>query len=153
VDAELLDIRRVGGTDPVARVLLAAMEGWVADGYGPVEPGRTSVVAPEEMEPPDGHYVVVAVSGEPVAGGGVRRLTEEIVEVKRMYVEPRFRGGGLGRRLLAELEAAARDLGYRRARLDTAGWMEAFYRSAGYVPIPDYNGNGYATFWGEKALS
>ena len=142
----------MGGTDPVARVLLAAMEGWVSTGYGPVEPDRTSVVAPEEMEPPDGHYVVLAVHGEPVAGGGVRRLGEDLVEVKRMYVEPGHRGSGLGRRLLAELEAAARDLGYTRARLDTAGWMESFYRSAGYRAIPDYNGNGYATFWGEKPL-
>jgi GNAT superfamily N-acetyltransferase len=136
----------------VARELLAAMEAWVADGYGPVSPDRTSVVAPEEMEPPRGQYVVLAVDGRPVAGGGVRRLEGTIGEVKRMYVEPAHRGGGLGRRLLAEIEAAARDLGMDRLRLDTSGWMPAFYASAGYTPIPDYNGNGYATFWGEKPI-
>jgi GNAT superfamily N-acetyltransferase len=148
-----LEIRRVGGTDPAARALLAAMEGWVADGFGPVDGARTSVVAPGEMEPPDGHYVVLALGGEPVAGGGVRALGEPgLGEVKRMYVAPAHRGAGLGRRLLAEIEAAAAELGMSRLRLDTAGWMERLYRSAGYAPIPDYNGNGYATFWGEKSL-
>ena len=28
----------------------------------------------------------------------------------------------------------------------------ALYGSAGYRPIPDYNGNTYASFWGEKEL-
>jgi hypothetical protein len=28
----------------------------------------------------------------------------------------------------------------------------ALYRSAGYRDIPDYNGNSYASFWGEKVL-
>jgi hypothetical protein len=26
------------------------------------------------------------------------------------------------------------------------------YRSAGYVDIPDYNSNSYASYWGEKVL-
>jgi ribosomal protein S18 acetylase RimI-like enzyme len=49
----------------------------------------------------------------------------------------------------------AADLGYRRVRLDTAQSMTtamALYESAGYRPIPDYNGNTYASFWGEKEL-
>jgi hypothetical protein len=29
----------------------------------------------------------------------------------------------------------------------------AMYRRAGYREIPDYNGNSYASFWGEKELS
>ena len=28
----------------------------------------------------------------------------------------------------------------------------AMYRAAGYHDIPDYNGNPYAAFWGEKRL-
>jgi GNAT superfamily N-acetyltransferase len=147
-----LEIRRVGGSHPAARALVAAMEAWVADGYGPVAPDRTSVVAPAEMEPPDGDYVAVWRDGEPVAGGGVRRLDRHTAEIKRMYVEPAHRGTGLGRRLLAEIEAAARDLGFTRARLDTHTRGAQFYLAAGYVAIPDYNGNSYAEFWGEKAL-
>jgi GNAT superfamily N-acetyltransferase len=147
-----LEIRRVGGRHPAARALVAAMEAWVADGYGPVAPDRTSVVSPDEMEPPDGHFVAVWLDGVPVAGGGLRRLDSDVAEIKRMYVEPEHRGTGLGRRLLAEIEAAARDLGFTRARLDTHSRGARFYELAGYVPIPDYNGNSYAEFWGEKAL-
>jgi hypothetical protein len=47
------------------------------------------------------------------------------------------------------------ELGYRRLRLDTAESLTtatALYRSAGYRDIPDYNGNSYASFWGEKVL-
>jgi GNAT superfamily N-acetyltransferase len=149
---QALDIRRVGGSHPAARALVAAMEAWVRDGYGPVAPDRTSVVRPDEMDPPDGDYVVLWLDGEPVAGGGLRRLEPGVAEIKRMYVEPERRGLGLGQRLLSELEAAARDLGFTRARLATHARLAAFYEAAGYVPIPDYNGNSYAEFWGEKAL-
>jgi ribosomal protein S18 acetylase RimI-like enzyme len=72
-----------------------------------------------------------------------------------MFVLPEARGAGHGRRLLDALEDAAADLGYHRLRLDTAQSMTtamAMYRRAGYREIPDYNGNSYATFWGEKDL-
>ena len=93
--------------------------------------------------------------GEPVAGGGLRRLEDDVAEIKRMFVEPAARGRGHGRRVLYELEAVAVELGYRRLRLDTAQSMTtaiALYRGAGYRDIPDYNGNSYASYWGEKVL-
>jgi GNAT superfamily N-acetyltransferase len=147
-----LEIRRIDGRDPVARRLIAAMEGWVERNFGPVSASETSVVEATEMEPPDGRYVAIWVGGEPVAGGGVRRLDDPAAEVKRMWVEPSHRGAGLGHRLLEELESAARDLGFTHVRLDTSDALAGFYRGAGYAPIPDYNGNAYARFWGEKAL-
>jgi len=143
------------GDDPEALELVAAMEAWVAEGFGPTTPDRTSTVAPLEMVPPAGAFVIVCEDGRPVAGGGIRRLEPEVCEIKRMYVVPEARGRGHGRRLLEALERAAAELGYRRVRLDTAQSMTAalaLYESAGYRPIPDYNGNTYASFWGEKEL-
>jgi GNAT superfamily N-acetyltransferase len=150
--SDTLEIRRISGRDPVAARLLAQMEGWVERNFGPVSASETSVVEPAEMEPPDGQYVAIWAGGEPIAGGGLRRLDDRAAEVKRMWVEPSHRSGGLGRRLLAELEAAARDLGFTHVRLDTSDALASFYLGAGYAPIPDYNGNPYARFWGEKAL-
>ena len=144
------------GDDEVARSFVAAMEAWVTENFGPTTPDRTSTVAASEMAPPGGAFVVVYEDGEPVAGGGLRRLEDGVAEIKRMFVLPPARGRGHGRRLLSELEAAAVELGYRRVRLDTAQSMTtamAMYRSAGYRDIPDYNGNSYASFWGEKELS
>ena len=152
----MIEIRRVRGDDPVARELTAAMETWVHERYGPTTPDRTSLVTAEEMAPPGGWYVVVEEDGSPVAGGGVRRLDSETAEIKRMFVRDAARGRGHGRRLLEALEAAAADLGYRRVRLDTALSMTtalALYRSAGYRDIDDYNGNRYASYWGEKVLA
>jgi GNAT superfamily N-acetyltransferase len=151
----VIAIRRVPGDDPAAVAMVAAMEAEVAAQLGPMTPDRTSTVAATEMVPPAGAFVLVCSGQDVVAGGGVRRLEDGVAEIKRMYVVPSARGRGLGRRLLSELEAAAADLGYRRVRLDTASPMEvalSIYLRAGYRPIPDYNGNGYATFWGEKVL-
>ena len=143
------------GDSREARELVAAMEAWVTEGFGPTTPDRTSTVAASEMAPPAGAFVVVREDGRPVAGGGIRRLEPEVCEIKRMYVLPEARGRGHGRRVLEALEAAAVRLGYRWARLDTAQSMTTamgLYESAGYRPIPDYNGNSYASFWGEKEL-
>jgi GNAT superfamily N-acetyltransferase len=149
---EAIEVRRVGGEHPVARELLAAMEAEGARTYGPFTGDRTSVVTPAELVPPRGDYVTLWLGGVAVAGGGVRQLGAGLGEVKRMWVRPEQRGAGLGRRLLAEIEATASALGLRRLRLDTAGPLAGFYRGVGYVPIEDYNGNSYATFWGEKRL-
>jgi hypothetical protein len=46
----------------------------------------------------------------------------------------------------------ARELGYRKLRLDTAR-APAFFRRVGYSKIPDYNGNQYARHRFEKDLS
>ena len=151
----MVEVRRVRGDDPEARALVAAMEAWVTENFGPTTPDRTSTVTSEEMAPPDGAFVILYEDGEPVAGGGLRRLENDVAEIKRMFVEPAARGRGHGRRVLSELEAVAVELGYRRLRLDTAQSMTtaiALYRGAGYRDIPDYNGNSYASSWGEKAL-
>ena len=151
----MVEVRRVRGDDPEARALVAAMEAWVTENFGPTTPDRTSTVTLEEMAPPDGAFVILYEDGEPVAGGGLRRLENDVAEIKRMFVEPAARGRGHGRRVLSELEAVAVELGYRRLRLDTAQSMTtaiALYRGAGYRDIPDYNGNSYASYWGEKAL-
>jgi GNAT superfamily N-acetyltransferase len=151
----MIEIKRIRGDDAAARAMVGAMEAWVAERFGPTTPDRTSTVAPEEMVPPDGVFVLVEVEGQPVAGGGVRRLGDGVGELKRMFVVPEARGQGHGRRLLEALEAAAADLGYERLRLDTAQSMTtamSLYRRSGYRDIPDYNGNSYASFWGEKVL-
>ncbi len=110
---------------------------------------------PEDFSPPGGAFVGGWDGDRPVAGGGVKRLDDGAAEIKRMYVAPEARGAGIGRALLAALEDAARDLGYTVVRLDTGRFQGSalrMYQEAGYRPIADYNGNPYASFWGEKRL-
>ena len=90
---------------------------------------------------PDGVFLVVRDDDRAVACGGIARFDETRGELKRMYVLPDARGRGLGRRVLVELEAAARRLGYRALVLETGDRQEAalgLYISAGFEQIPCY---------------
>jgi GNAT superfamily N-acetyltransferase len=91
---------------------------------------------------PDGVFLVVRDdAGAAVACGGIARFDGERGELKRMYVVPEQRGRGLGRRILVELEAEARRLGYRSLVLETGDRQPValgLYGSAGYERIPCY---------------
>lgn len=112
--------------------------------------------AADEFAPPTGCMLVARLFGEPVGCGAIRTLGRGVAEIKRMWVSPRVRGLGVGRRLLAELEQAAIGRKLRTIRLDTNGSLaEALrlYRAAGYHEISRYNDNPYAQHWFEKALT
>jgi GNAT superfamily N-acetyltransferase len=112
--------------------------------------------SPSELGPPAGVFLVgFDDEGRPVCCGGIKRLDDEACEIKRMYVVERARGAGRAGELLAALEEAARDLGFRVARLDTGPRQphaERLYRAAGYEPIGNFNRNPMASFFGEKTL-
>jgi ribosomal protein S18 acetylase RimI-like enzyme len=70
-------------------------------------------------------------------------------------VAPAFRGRGLARRILAELEEIARRHGCRATRLDTSDYLTDalhLYRAAGYREVPAYNANLKANLWFERQL-
>lgn len=111
---------------------------------------------PRELGPPGGTvFVGFDVTGRPLCCGGLKRLSDEACEIKRMYVVPEARGRGVGRDLLKTLESVASELGCRVAQLDTGPRQpdaERMYRNAGYRAIPNFNANPMASFFVEKAL-
>jgi GNAT superfamily N-acetyltransferase len=109
-----------------------------------------------DLGPPGGTFVVGYRDGQPVCGGGIKRLPDGACEIKRMYVVPAARRQGVARALLRALEEAARGLGYDIVRLDTGPLQphaRMLYESEGYAAIENFNGNPVATFFGEKQLS
>ena len=131
-----MELRSVSYED--ARPLVDALNDELMVRYGGGEP---SVAHPEQFLPPYGAFFVLTVEGVDVACGAVRRLTDEIGEVKRMYVDPTVRGRGLSRVVLGGLVSFARSVGYRELWLETGvAQPEAIslYESSGFRAIERY---------------
>ena len=109
----------------------------------------------DDFRPPRGCLLLARRDGEPIGCGALRTLEPGVGEIKRMWIAPSARGLGLGRRLLAELEAEAVRHRFRLVRLDTNATLDEalkLYRSSGYREIPRFNENPYAQHWFEKSL-
>lgn len=129
---------RVAITHPDAVALVQAVQQEYVQRYG--GPDETPVQA-HEFDPPTGVFCVGRVDGAAVVCGGVRRVDDETGEIKRMYVRPEARGLGHARAMLAWLEQAAREGGYRRLVLESGDAQPealALYRSSGYTPVTPY---------------
>lgn len=109
----------------------------------------------DELTEPAGLLLVARLRGEPIGCGALKLHGTEGAEIKRMWVSSRARGLGVGRRLLAELEAKAAERGITTVRLETNRTLVeaiAMYRSAGYDEVPAFNDEPFAHHWFEKAL-
>jgi putative acetyltransferase len=88
-------------------------------------------------------HVVVAYADERAVGcGAIKKYSDEIAEVKRMFVHPEFRGQKIGKLVLSELEAWADELGFSACILETGQKQpEAvrLYERSGYGIIPNYD--------------
>lgn len=79
--------------------------------------------------------------GIPAGCGAFKHYDDTTVEIKRMFVLPETRGKGIAYKILEELEAWAKELGYSAYILETGQKMvEAIklYEKAGYHRIPNY---------------
>jgi GNAT superfamily N-acetyltransferase len=172
----MLRFRAVPVSSPAAADLL---EAYFAERRATFPSGkgsyRTASPADATFTPPAGSFLLVEDDAEGEASSsssgpetepehalaGVRLIEptpEGLVryEVKHVFVRPEARGRGLGRLLMAELEAVAADLGADLVVLDTNESLlaaGALYRSTGYAEVEPYNDNPNATTWFAKAVT
>lgn len=154
--AGLVEIAEVDPDDPRARRCLdayaAELDRRFRTGF---DPGQSRPVNADEMRPPAGAFLMATRRGTPLGCGALRFHAGEPAEMKRVWVDPDVRGLGVGRRLLAALEARAAEQGSEAVRLDTNGALTeaiALYRSTGYREVAPFNDEPYADHWFEKRL-
>lgn len=73
----------------------------------------------EEVYLRDGEFLVGKINNKTVAMGALRKISEEVAEIKRMRVHPDYQGRGFGQQLLTLLEQKAKEIGYKKIILDT----------------------------------
>jgi putative acetyltransferase len=123
-----------------AQSLIAALNAELARTY-PEEGATHFRLDADEVADGRGAFLVAFRRGAPTGCGAVRRLDDRTGELKRMYVSPEARGGGVGRALLAALEEEARSLGLGRVVLETGVRQDRairLYERAGYSRIPPF---------------
>ncbi|MEM9432894.1 MAG: GNAT family N-acetyltransferase [Pseudomonadota bacterium] len=131
-----------------ARALFVEYATWLADDHAislefqGIDEELASL--PGKYAAPNGSLLLAELEGQAVGSIALRPYDGKTCEIKRLYVRPTARGYALGQRLIAAILQAARDIGYRRAILDTAGFMspaQRLYESFGFSDIPAYNDN------------
>lgn len=140
-------IERVDWHDERAVALRVAMDEEIgpryADAFAAFDEEMRVVLAEDFAVDPSTIVDVILVhdaSGDPVGHAALRALGDEL-EVKRVFVEPRARGRGASRALMAELERVGRDRGATRLILQTGDRQPeaiALYERIGYHRIDTF---------------
>jgi GNAT superfamily N-acetyltransferase len=131
------------------RWVVAQAEAELVARYGYLDDGELGLTA-AMFDPPAGVFLIARTENrsEPVGGVGLRTVATGTGEVRRLWVDPLWRGRGVGRDLMVGLEEAARDLDLSVLRIETGdrqpeavslyqamGWERIFVTPDG-APLP-----------------
>jgi GNAT superfamily N-acetyltransferase len=109
-------------------------------------------------------FWVVDLQGEIIGCFGIESHSEIGTELRRMYLDRKFRGAGIAERMLEYAEEQARSLGFRKMLASTAEIQRAadrFYRRSGFRQVrmeaaqtmsTKQAGGGLMRFYFEKEL-
>ncbi len=96
---------------------------------------------PGEYARPWGLILLADYENSPCGCVALRKLEQDVCEMKRLYVQPRCRGLQIGKKLAGQIIKEAGLIGYKRMRLDTVSSMVgaiALYKSLGFIEIHPY---------------
>lgn len=104
----------------------------------------------------NGTFLVLIDDGRVVGSGAIRRLNDDICELKRMWFLKDYRGRGLGMKMTQMLLDFAQKTGYKKVRLDTLDKDKQaqalkLYKRLSFYFIERYN-DGFCTVFMEKML-
>ncbi len=97
---------------------------------------------------PNGRLYLAYLNSDIAGCIALRQLDADCCEMKRLYVRPEYRGKQVGRILVEQVIADAKQIGYQHIRLDTFPFMDSairMYGQYGFYEIACYNGNPAST--------
>lgn len=93
---------------------------------------------------PSGFLLLLKYKNEFIGCAGLRKIKDEISEMKRMYIKKEFRGKGLSKKLIEEIVSRAKKMNYKTIWLDTLPQMKeaiTLYLAFGFKEIKPYRFN------------
>ncbi len=136
--SQTLKIQRTTSENPVFQKLVSELDAYLAIRNGKDNDFFVQFNKVELLQ-----NVVLAYENEnPVGCGAIKKYETDVMEVKRMFVPHEFRGKGIGKLILSELENWAKELGYQKTILETGKDMEdavGLYQKSDYQIIPNYD--------------
>lgn len=97
---------------------------------------------------PNGRLYLAYLNGHIAGCIALRRLDDTCCEMKRLYVRFEYRGNHIGKVLIEQIIADAKQIGYQHMRLDTFPFMDSaiqMYYQYGFYEIERYNDNPAST--------
>ena len=111
---------------------------------------------PKKYEEPDGAFIIAKDNDKVIGCVGLKKLDDNICEMKRLFVNDIYRGKGVGKRLVEKIIEEAKDKNYKKMRLDTLKTMESalkiYYKNNFYKIEPYYNNPNKDVVYIEKIL-
>lgn len=108
----------------------------------------------QQFVPPEGRLLLGEYENEIAGCVCLRKIGEDVGEIKRMYVRPEFRRKGIGKSLLQAIIHEAHQIGYAKIYLDTTPFAkeaQVLYRNLGFQEISPYAESEipekYRSFW------
>ena len=134
-----LEFRWTNGTDTAFQKFYLITEEYYSSLVGGVE-NRKSFI-PYNISASVKDVLIAYMDDVPVACSGLRKYSESDIEIKRVWVEPEYRGHHIATEMMIRIEDKAKRQGFRRAILQTREQMNSaveLYEKLGYDRINNY---------------